>query len=107
MIRANYKVDKLDNYTYLEVSGHADYDKYGKDLVCASVSSIIFGLMNCIDEFVGVTIKKEKNHIEIINKSESEKISDYLRLTIIQLKTIEESYGKFIKVERKWVWNIY
>ncbi len=101
MIRANYKVDKLDNYTYLEVSGHAEYAEYGKDLVCASVSSIIFGLMNCIDEFVGVTIKKEKNHIEIINKSESEKISDYLRLTIIQLKTIEESYGKFIKVERK------
>ena len=101
MIRANYKVDKLDNYTYLEVSGHAEYAEYGKDLVCASVSSIIFGLMNCIDEFVGVTIKKEKNHIEIINKSESEKISDYLRLTIIQLKTIEESYEKFIKVERK------
>ena len=101
MIRANYKVDNLGTYTYLEISGHAEYEKYGKDLVCASVSSIIFGLMNCLDGFDDVSVIKEKNHIEIINKSREEKINNYFNLTIIQLKTIEESYGEFIKVERK------
>ena len=48
-----------------------------------------------------IQIKELTNHIEITNNSKSELIDNYFELVLIQLKTIEESYGEFIKVERK------
>ena len=101
MIRVIYEA-KDDKYLSLEVSGHAEYDESGKDLICASVSSIIFGLMNALDALHDdVEIKQLTNKITIYNHSDSNIIQDYLELTMMQLKTIEESYGDFIKVERK------
>ncbi len=100
MIKVTYKLVD-DEYTYLSVKGHANFDEFGKDLVCASVSSIIFGLMNCLDEYKGITIRDLNNHIEIINDSKLSEVNNFYKLTIIQLKTIEESFGEFIKVERK------
>ena len=101
MISAKYEV-KDNQYLSLEVSGHAEYDESGKDLICASVSSIMFGLMNALDALhEDVEIKQLTNTITIINHSNSNNVQDYLELTMMQLKTIEESYGDFIKVERK------
>ena len=101
MIKAIFEV-KDDLYISLKVSGHAEFGEYGKDLVCASVSSIMFGFMNALDVLdEDVEIKQQKNKITIINNSKMEMIQDYFELVIMQLKTIEESYGDFIKVERK------
>ena len=100
MIKVKYSIEN-NNYTSLDVKGHAEFAEYGKDLICASVSSIIFGLMNGLDETKDVTIRELNNHIEIINESKSRKVNNYLELALIQLKTIEESYSEFIKVERK------
>ena len=101
MIKVKYSVDEKNTFVRLDVKGHADFDEYGKDLICASVSSIMFGLMNGLDNIKDVTIKELNNHIEIINESSSRKANNYIELALIQLKTIEESYGEFIKVERK------
>ena len=101
MIRVIYST-KDDHYVLLDVKGHANSDEYGKDLICASVSSIMFGFMNAIDSSrQDVEVKELNNHIEIINNSKSELIDNYFELVLIQLKTIEESYGEFIRVERK------
>ncbi|MBR2578455.1 MAG: ribosomal-processing cysteine protease Prp [Erysipelotrichaceae bacterium] len=101
MIAVLYDIDDDVSYTYLSIKGHAEFADYGKDLICASVSSIAFGLMNALDEIEGVTIKESENQIEIINESSSPKANDFMELALIQLKTIEESYSGFIKVERK------
>ena len=101
MIKVLYEVIN-DQYTSLKVSGHANYDEKGKDLVCASVSSIMFGFMNALDELnEKVEVKQLTNEITIVNHSDSKIIQDYFELVMIQLKTIEVSYGNFIKVERK------
>ncbi len=106
MIKVTYKLEN-GCYTYLEVKGHALFAEYGKDLVCASVSSIVFGLMNCLDDYQDIDIKVLDNQIEINNYSKLDEINNFFKLALIQLKTIEESYGEYIKVERKWVWNIF
>ena len=100
MITIRYEIIE-DDYTYLDIRGHAEFAEYGRDLICASVSSIAFGLMNALDGIENVTINEEDDHIEIINRSGSVKANNFMELTLIQLKTIEESYGGFIKVERK------
>jgi len=83
-------------------SGHALSDEYGKDLICASVSSIMFGFMNALDALnENIDIKQLTNEIKVVNKSDSGIVQNYFELVMIQLKTIEESYGDFIKLERK------
>ena len=101
MIKAIYEV-KDDHFTSLSVSGHAEAGEYGKDLICASVSSIVFGLMNALDELdKNIQIQQHKNLITISNNTGSSVADDYMKLVLTQLKTIEESYGDFIRVERK------
>ena len=101
MIKVLYEV-REERYVSLDVSGHAEYGKYGKDLICASVSSILFGFMNALDELQeNVEIRQSENRITVEDHSSSSTVQNYFELVIMQLKTIEESYGNFIKVERK------
>lgn len=101
MIKVIYEVND-DRYLSMQVSGHADAGEYGKDLICASVSSIMFGFMNALDALnEEVEIKQLKNKIIINNHSNSNKVQDYFELVMTQLKTIEVSYGDFIQTERK------
>lgn len=64
MILVKYSLEN-GYYTHMVVTGHAEYAEYGNDLICASVSSIMFGLMNCLDEYQDVTINVGENKIEI------------------------------------------
>lgn len=101
MIRVLYEV-RDERYVSLDVSGHAEYGEYGKDLICASASSIMFGLMNALDALgEDVLIEQEDNRIMIEDHSSSDIVQDYFELVIMQMKTIEASYGDFIRVERK------
>ena len=101
MIKAVFQANE-DRYTSLDVSGHAEYGEYGKDLICASVSSIMFGFMNALDALEeDVKIAQSENRIAIVDHSGSDVVKDYFELVIMQLKTIEASYGDFIRVERK------
>ncbi|MBR4484518.1 MAG: ribosomal-processing cysteine protease Prp [Erysipelotrichaceae bacterium] len=101
MIKAIFQADE-GLYRSLDVSGHAEYGAYGKDLICASVSSIMFGFMNALDALEeNVQISQSENRITIVDQSGSEIVQHYFELVITQLKTIEASYGDFIRVERK------
>lgn len=101
MIRAVFEA-KDDRYLSLDVRGHALSDDYGKDLICASVSSIMFGFMNALDVLEEeVDIRQTDDTITVVNRSDSETVQNYFELVIMQLKTIEASYGNFIRVERK------
>ena len=102
MIKAVYEAIG-GNYKSIIVTGHAEYGEYGKDLVCASVSSIMFGFMNALDALDDkkIEIEQLENEIVIRNHTNLAVVDDYFELVIMQLKTIEESYGDFIKVERK------
>lgn len=102
MVKVIYSIDD-DMITYLNVSGHANSADKGEDLICAAISSIMFGLMNAIDllEIDDVDIIDAGNKIEIINKTKDMRLNDYLSLAMIQLKTIEESYKQYINIKRK------
>ena len=50
------------NNNKIVISGHALYDEYGKDIVCASVSSIIYttinGILNLIETISNIKFCK-------------------------------------------------
>ncbi|MCR4950819.1 MAG: ribosomal-processing cysteine protease Prp [Solobacterium sp.] len=91
--------EKQDQICALSVKGHAGSAEHGKDLVCAAVSGIVFGLCNALDELAGVqTIEIGNNRIEIRIEVPDEKTELILRTGIVQLKTVSETNQNFIKI---------
>lgn len=93
------KVEYTLNYDYLSVKGHANFDIYGKDLICAGVSCITIGLCNHL-LLTGENkdnIKMENGFIEI-DLRERHTNNVFIEMAITQLKTIESNYSQYINI---------
>lgn len=87
----------------IEIKGHANYDDYGKDIVCASVSSIVITTINAIIEFDPESIYYEDlNNRILIEKLKDDDITNKLINNMIELlEVLEKSYKKNIKIIRR------
>lgn len=45
-----YRIKRKGQEALLEVQGHSDYDIYGKDIVCASISTTLIFTANLIEK---------------------------------------------------------
>lgn len=85
----------------LTVSGHANYDKYGKDIVCAGVSAVVTGGINALENQVSnIEIISKENELGVKVLNSNEYIQTVLKTILIQLETIEISYKKYIKITK-------
>jgi len=87
----------------IEITGHANYDEYGKDIVCASVSSIVITSINACLEIDEESILYEdlenKIKIEILkNDKITEKLINNM---VFMLESLEKDYPKNIKILRR------
>lgn len=87
-----------------EVKGHAGYDEYGKDIVCAAVSAVAVGGLNAVAHYYHndlsrfqAEMKEGYTFLKIFDKNE-QKIQTVLETLVIQFRTIEETYSKYIQV---------
>ena len=79
-----------------------EYDKFGKDIVCSAVSCSSVGALNALENPKGFKIVIEDGYLELRNICDITKHDQIVIETlIIQLKSIEESYPKYIKVVEK------
>ena len=94
------KIIKKDNfYKQIDIIGHANYDLYGKDIVCASISSIITTTVNGILSFdKTIEYNESKDLFKIIVLKEDETTNKLLLNMINLLKELEISYSKNIKI---------
>ena len=87
-------VKKKDNYIVdLKISGHANSDEYGKDLVCAGVSTASIGTLNML-------VKKDflnRNLGTIVNQVD-DICQVVLETLVVILETMVESYSQYIKI---------
>ena len=51
MINVTIYMDGRQTYTGFDVIGHAGYDEYGHDIVCAAASVLIINTLNSIESF--------------------------------------------------------
>ena len=83
----------------IEVKGHANSAEYGKDLVCAAVSTVMTGGMNALKD-KEYDFKLEEGHVYV---KALDIPSDYdsvvLKTMEVQLMTIEESNHKYVQIE--------
>ena len=80
--------------------GHANYDDYGKDIVCAASSATILTTINGILSINKSSIKVEQNdnNIDINIVSKDEITMKLIRNMIQSLKSIEKNYPKNIEI---------
>ena len=92
----------------IEISGHAGYDEYGKDIVCASVSSVIMTTVNSIMNIDNSSISyiDDGNKIIIEKLNDNDIVDKLLNTMILILKDLEEQYKENIKVESE-EWKCY
>ena len=98
MIKVSYKKDE-----WITVKGHANYADMGKDIVCASASSIVITSLNAIlsikDDALEVT--EEKGYIKATLKSKDENILKVFNNMINMLKELSSNYPKNIIVRNE------
>lgn len=100
MINSFFKFEKKkSNILSFKISGHANYSKNDLDIVCASVSSIVFGILNSLKayKFTGkILIEDNEIKIDLIEKDSNVEI--ILQTLFIQLKTVADKYPKNLKI---------
>lgn len=84
----------------IKISGHANFDNYGKDIVCASVSSIVYttinGILNINDKAIEVSDNKEL--IIKINCSDNI-IESLINNMVMLLQDLEKQYPENLKIK--------
>ena len=93
---------KVEN-NKIEISGHAYFDEAGKDIVCASVSSIVVTTINAIEELTSDVISYEDLDNKILIEVLKEDIvaQKLINNMIFMLEGLEKDYPKNIKILRR------
>lgn len=95
------KVVYNNDYKNLKITGHAGYADQGKDIVCASASSIILSSVNLAIEFnKDVKYTDDLNKIEIINNTNDENVKKIFSNMITCLEDLERQYPDNIKISK-------
>ena len=100
MIRV--KVLSMKNHIdRIDILGHADYEEYGKDIVCSSVSSIVTTTVNGIYEIDKdyLNVKEEKDGMVITILKNDDVCDKLIKNMLSLLSELEESYPENIKVK--------
>ncbi len=95
------KVVYNNDFKNLKITGHAGYADQGKDIVCASASSIILSSVNLAIEFnKDVKYTDDLNKIEIINNTNDENVKKVFSNMITCLEDLERQYPDNIKISK-------
>lgn len=79
--------------------GHAEFNKYGKDIVCAAASSIVITSINAILSFDENAISYTKEDNLVIKNLKKDEITNKLLNNMYELlKDLEKQYKKNIKI---------
>ena len=94
-------IKKDDTISYIEIKGHALSAQYGHDVVCAGISTVVFGICNALEELTDYDESQiifEDGLIAIPNILDNETVQLICKVLIVELKTIHQSYPKYIEI---------
>ncbi len=101
MIKVNIKKEN-SVITNITMTGHAKYDEYGKDIVCAGVSSALITTINACLIFDENSIDYKETGTFILKNIKKDEITNKLLENLGNiLKDIESDYNKNIKVKEE------
>ncbi len=84
------------------LKGHAGFDEYGKDIVCAGVSSILTTTVNALLKLEEKSITYQENDPFILNVETKNHVTEVLVENMIDLlKELSVTYPKNIKIKEE------
>ncbi len=91
----------------LRIEGHAEYGERGKDIVCASVSSIFYALCGYLLNFKKGSFRVNAIQSGLADIECDEHCEDYLQLVCLGLWQIACQYPENIRVNiAAWRWKM-
>ena len=96
-IKVSYDGDYIKDF---KVTGHANYDEYGKDIVCSSVSSIVITSVNMALKLNDKSVKADSSEglIEAKVLIKDEIINKVFLNMIDMLEELQKDYKENIKI---------
>lgn len=85
------------------IDGHTGYDDYGKDIVCASISSIIITTVNAIMRInaEAINYQEKDGFVELTLVQHTETIDLLISNMIDLLYQLQKQYKKNIKINEE------
>lgn len=115
MIKVKIFKNDLGHIKRYNISGHANYNSHGEDIVCSAVSVLSYTALNALIELSGLnkneiiyTIDEDSGYLDvvlpkIIPKLILEKTEIVLKTLEIGIKSVIESYPKYVTLEYREV----
>lgn len=100
MIQASFTKTE-GKLTAFSLKGHAGYDDYGKDIVCASVTSAVQLTANAITEVLKVPaeVQVQNNQIKLKLPGGFPQAEAFMDALLLHLTLLSEDYPGTIKVK--------
>src|SRR5690554_3866479 len=103
MIKANFIFDENVLKT-IEISGHAEYDESGKDIVCAAVSTAIIVTANAIEllnlkDHISLVIEEGYFRLDVIKDDHT--LKQLLKNLEYTLYDLEQQYPSYINNQKE------
>lgn len=108
MTKAKFKYDN-QSFRSFEISGHAEYNEEGLDIVCAGISATVITSLNLLLKLLGKKAKFSEvqedgyMYFEIIDKKLEINTNYFVELVIenliLSLQEIEETYPNHLKIK--------
>lgn len=87
----------------ISILGHAMYDDYGKDIVCAAASSIVMTSVESIAAIdnLSIDVKESKDKLTIIINKHDDITNKLIKVMLNLLTELEKKYPNNIKITNK------
>ncbi|MDF2884377.1 MAG: ribosomal protein [Clostridiaceae bacterium] len=97
---------KNNNIVFIETKGHADYDEYGKDIVCSAVSALCTTTLNGIIEVLHIEPEysiHDNGFLSIglkrLTMDEIKACQVLMKTLLLGLQNIEIGYSEYINLK--------
>ncbi|MFV0499151.1 MAG: ribosomal-processing cysteine protease Prp [Bacilli bacterium] len=93
------EISRVNYINSFEVKGHANYLEYGKDIVCASVSSMtIFAFNLCLELNKNVKYEQENGYLKLRVNEYFENVDIVLNRLSSMLDELRIQYPEYISI---------
>lgn len=100
-----------ERYLSVECSGHTGFAEFGKDVLCASISSIIqstaLGIMKVADvKNLKITRRDKEGYFKFVipenlNEKQLLSVDVLIKTLIVAVNDLQESYSEYVKLEER------
>lgn len=107
MITAEFTKDTQSKIKSFTISGHAEYDDSGKDIVCSAVTALSFSTINSIEQLLNIDFLLEVNedhggylHVSFEDSFEDDNLQLLLNHLLLGIDSIQEEYFEYIQLKQ-------